>query len=66
MLGGDNKAGGSSNSSNSEPINPSANNIPESDRKVGAEHLTKIFMDMYQQAHEWGNKALQISDKKLK
>lgn len=65
MLNGESPRGGG-RSSEPPPINPSMNNIPDAEKKMGAEHLAKLIMDGYEQLHVFGNKALQFSDKKLR
>lgn len=65
MLNGESpKSGG--RSSEPPPFNPSMNNIPDAEKKMGAEHLAKLIIDGYEQLHIFGNKALQFSDKKLR
>lgn len=64
--GNPNMGSGPSNSqAGPPPINPSMNNIPEEDRKEGAKYVAKVIMDVYKQAHVWGNAALPINEKKL-
>jgi hypothetical protein len=65
MLNGETPRNGG-RSSEPPPINPSMNNIPDAEKKMGAEHLAKLIMDGYEQLHVFGNKALQFSDKKLR
>lgn len=65
MLNGESPRGGG-RSSEPPPMNPSMNNIPDAEKKMGAEHLAKLIMDGYEQLHVFGNKALQFSDKKLR
>lgn len=48
------------------PINPSLNNVPESELKMGAENVAKIIVDGYEQLHVFGNKWLQISQRKIR
>lgn len=50
----------------SAPINPSMNNIPDADSKLGAEHMAKLLIDGYEQLHIFANKGLQISERKLR
>lgn len=50
----------------SQPINPTVNNMPEADLKMGAEHLAKMIVDGYEQLHVFANKSLQIPEKKLR
>ena len=65
MLNGESPRSGG-RSSEPPPFNPSMNNIPDAEKKMGAEHLAKLIMDGYEQLHVFGNKALQFSDKKLR
>jgi len=65
MLNGESPRGGG-RSSEPPPFNPSMNNIPDAEKKMGAEHLAKLIIDGYEQLHVFGNKALQFSDKKLR
>lgn len=62
-----NGSGGGSSSAQATPppINPSLNNIPESDRKEGAKYVAKVIMDVYKQAHVWINATLPFNEKKL-
>lgn len=48
------------------PINPALNNVPESELKMGAENVAKLMVDGYEQLHVFGNKWLQISQRKLR
>lgn len=48
------------------PINPSMNNIPDADSKLGAEHMAKLIVDGYDQLHLFANKGLQIPERKLR
>jgi hypothetical protein len=48
------------------PINPAVNNIPDAELKMGAENVAKIMIDGYEQLHTFGNKWLQISQRKLR
>lgn len=48
------------------PINPALNNVPESELKMGAENVAKLLVDGYEQMHVFGNKWLQISQRKLR
>lgn len=48
------------------PINPSMNNIPDADSKLGAEHMAKLIVDGYEQLHLFANKGLQIPERKLR
>lgn len=57
--------GGGTNSG-TPPINPAVNNISDSELKMGAENVAKIMVDGYEQLHVFGNKWLQISQRKLR
>jgi hypothetical protein len=48
------------------PINPAMNNLPDSDTKLGAEHMAKLIVDGYEQLHLFANKGLQIPERKLR
>ena len=48
------------------PINPSMNNIPDADSKLGADHMAKLIVDGYEQLHIFANKGLQIPERKLR
>lgn len=48
------------------PINPSMNNIPDADSKLGADHMAKLIVDGYEQLHLFANKGLQIPERKLR
>lgn len=50
----------------SAPFNPAMNNIPDADKKLGAEHMTKLILDGYEQLHVFGNSLLKISDRKVR
>lgn len=66
MLNGDDGfKGGSSSTKSSQPFNPSMNDLPDGDKKMGAEHLANLILDGYESLHPFANKALQISPKKL-
>ena len=47
-------------------INPSMNDLPDADKKMGAEHMAKLIVDGYEQLHQFANKGLQISERKLR
>jgi hypothetical protein len=72
--GGDVIGGGAQTSSGSgegkkkeiPSINPAMNAMPDADKKMGAEHLSKIIIDGYEQLHVFGNKALQFDEKQLR
>jgi len=50
----------------SAPFNPAMNDIPDADKKLGAEHMTKLILDGYEQLHVFGNSLLKISDRKVR
>ena len=56
----------SSTQNASAPFNPSMNNIPDADSKLGAEHMAKLIIDGYEQLHIFANKGLQIPERKLR
>jgi hypothetical protein len=65
------REGGSSSSSSSspsdtKPINPSMNQIPDADKKQGAKHMAKLIIDGYEQLHVFANQGLQFSQKRLR
>lgn len=60
-MGSSQRSGGSS-----EPFNPSMNNIPDADAKMGAEHMAKLIVDGYEQLHVFANKGLQVPERKLR
>jgi hypothetical protein len=67
MLGGDGQpsanAGGRRESA---PFNPMMNDIPDADKKMGAQHMAKLLVDGYEQLHVFGNKALQVPERKIR
>jgi hypothetical protein len=62
MSGGSPVGGGK----DSAPFNPAMNNLPDGDKKLGAEHMAKLIVDGYEQLHVFGNKMLQISERKVR
>lgn len=50
----------------SEPVNPAMNNLPDGDKKMGAEHMAKLIVDGYEQLHVFANKGLQFPERKLR
>ena len=67
MLGGDGQP--SSNSgpkNNSAPFNPMMNDVSDGDKKTGAQHMAKLLVEGYEQLHVFGNKALQVPEKKIR
>jgi len=70
-LGGDsssNSGGGSGGGGRATPppINPSMNDVNDSDKKLGAQHMAKLLVDGYEQLHVFANKSLQFNEKKLR
>lgn len=59
-------SGGSGSKSSEPTVNPAMNQLGEKEKTMGAEQLAKIIMDVYEQAHDFGNKALQVSDNTLR
>jgi len=57
---------GGAQSSAPPPINPALNNVPDSELKMGAENVAKLLVDGYEQLHVFGNKWLQISQRRLR
>lgn len=49
-----------------QPVNPAMNNVPDGDKKMGAEHMAKLIMDGYEQIHVFANKGLQIPERKVR
>jgi hypothetical protein len=67
MLGGDGQPSNNSGQTNPPPpFNPSMNNIPDGDKKMGAQHMAKLLVDGYEQLHVFGNKALQVPERKIR
>ena len=67
-LGGDSPSsgGGGGGRSTPPPINPSMNDVNDSDKKLGAQHMAKLLVDGYEQLHVFANKSLQFNEKKLR
>ncbi len=57
---------GGANAQQQAPINPSLNNVPKEDVRMGAENVANLLIDGYEQLHVFGNKWLQISQRKIK
>jgi hypothetical protein len=67
MLGGDGQPSNNSGQRSAPPpFNPSMNNIPDGDKKMGAQHMAKLLVDGYEQLHVFGNKALQVPERKIR
>lgn len=58
--------GGGGAKSSGSTVNPSMNSLPDADKKLGAEHMAKLIVDGYEQLHQFANKGLQISERKLR
>lgn len=58
-------SGGSASGGSGQSFNPTMNELSDKDKQEGAAHLAKLMVDGYEQLHVFGNKALQISQKKL-
>ena len=66
-LGGDSpSSGGGGGRATPPPINPSMNDVNDSDKKLGAQHMAKLLVDGYEQLHVFANKSLQFNEKKLR
>jgi hypothetical protein len=65
-LGGDSPSGGGGGDRKSSPINPAMNDIPDADKSLGAEHLTNLILDGYEQLHVFGNQMLQFPERKIR
>lgn len=50
----------------SAPVNPSFNNLPDGEAKMGAENMAKLLVDGYEQLHVFANQWLQISPRKIR
>ena len=66
MLGGDTQSSGPSQRKDSGTFNPMMNDIPDNDKKMGAQHMAKLLVDGYEQLHVFGNKALQVPERKIR
>jgi hypothetical protein len=64
-LGGDSPSSGGGDRK-SAPINPAMNDIPDADKSLGAEHLTNLILDGYEQLHVFGNQMLQFPERKIR
>jgi hypothetical protein len=65
-LGGDSSSSGGGGKSTPPPINPSMNDVNDSEKKLGAQHMAKLLLDGYEQLHVFANKSLQFNEKKLR
>jgi hypothetical protein len=63
-LSGDAPSGGGDRKS--APFNPAMNDIPDADKSLGAEHLTNLIIDGYEQLHVFGNQMLQFPERKIR
>jgi len=67
MLGGEGQPSSNSGSkNNSASFNPMMNDINDGDKKLGAQHMAKLLVDGYEQLHVFGNKALQVPERKIR
>lgn len=67
MLNGDGiPSGGGTPKRESAPFNPMMNDVPDGDKKMGAQHMAKLLVDGYEQLHVFGNKALQVPERKIR
>ncbi len=67
MLNGDGiPSGGGAPKRESAPFNPMMNDVPDGDKKMGAQHMAKLLVDGYEQLHVFGNKALQVPERKIR
>jgi len=64
-LGGDSSSSGGGDRK-SAPLNPAMNDIPYADKSLGAEHLTNLILDGYEQLHVFGNQMLQFPKRKIR
>lgn len=48
-----------------EPVNPEMRNLPKKETQAAASQMAKIIIDSYESMHGFGNKFIQISEKKL-
>lgn len=64
-LSGDAPSGGGGERK-SAPFNPAMNDIPDADKSLGAEHLTNLILDGYEQLHVFGNQMLQFPERKIR
>jgi hypothetical protein len=42
------------------------NDVNDGDKKLGAQHMAKLLVDGYEQLHVFGNKALQVPERKIR
>lgn len=66
MLGGDGQPSGGGQKRESAPFNPMMNDVSDGDKKMGAQHMAKLLVDGYEQLHVFGNKALQVPERKIR
>jgi hypothetical protein len=66
MLGGDGQPSGGGQKKESAPFNPMMNDVSDGDKKMGAQHMAKLLVDGYEQLHVFGNKALQVPERKIR
>lgn len=65
-LSGDGMSSNSGAKGSSAPLNPAMNDIPDADKSLGAEHLTNLILDGYEQLHVFGNQMLQFPERKIR
>lgn len=66
MLGGDGQPSSAGQKRESAPFNPMMNDVSDGDKKMGAQHMAKLLVDGYEQLHVFGNKALQVPERKIR
>jgi len=66
MLGGEGQPSGGGQKRESAPFNPMMNDVSDGDKKMGAQHMAKLLVDGYEQLHVFGNKALQVPERKIR
>jgi len=68
MLGGDGQPSSNSGQRNGPPppFNPMMNDVSDGDKKMGAQHMAKLLVEGYEQLHVFGNKALQVPERKIR
>jgi len=66
MLGGEGQPSGGGQKRESAPFNPMMNDVSDGDKKMGEQHMAKLLVDGYEQLHVFGNKALQVPERKIR
>jgi hypothetical protein len=64
--GGSGGSGASSSGGANTAFNPAMNNLPNAEKKMGAEQLAKLLVDGYEQLNLLANRGLRISPKKIR